>query len=76
MPDEGAWRIYTLSALARGMDPDYEHIWAQLFDDPEALEVVAFTKDASGPARAAVHEHRVHGAESVPPLAGDGAHVG
>lgn len=45
MPDEGAWRIYTLSALARGMDPDYEHIWAQLFDDPEALEVVAFTKD-------------------------------
>lgn len=46
MPDEGAWRIYTLSPLARGMDPDYERIWAQLFDDPQALELVAFTKDS------------------------------
>ena len=45
LPDEGAWRIYTLSPLARGMDPDYERIWAQVFDEPEALEIVAFTKD-------------------------------
>lgn len=46
MPDEGTWRIYTLSELAQEMNPDYEHIWAQLFDDPEALEVVAVTKDS------------------------------
>ena len=49
MPDEGTWRIYTLSVLGRGiMNPNYKAIWAQIFDDPAALEVVAYVK---GPAR-------------------------
>jgi len=46
MPDHGGWRIYTLSALASQMDPDYEAIWAQVSTRPLALEIVAFTDDA------------------------------
>lgn len=48
MPDEGRWRIYTMSKLPRGMDPDYDVIWAQIFEDPQALEIVAFAKDGDG----------------------------
>ncbi len=45
MPDKGGWRIYTLSKLPNGMNPDYDAIWAQIFEHPQALEIVAFTND-------------------------------